>query len=261
VLGEDTWLPIFPQFIDPSPAQIGDVRVRRAMLHAIDRQEMAEAIQGGLTAVAHSFINPKNPEFQNPDQYVVRYDYDPRRTAQLLEEVGLTRATDGFYRDPSGQRFAVEIWASAASKPMTAVADYWRQAGIDASPVVLPTQRWNDREYVAKFPSFRMSRNPNQMVNLRYYQSVRTPLPENNFTGMNYSRYVSTDLDNLIDRYFTTIPREERARTLGEIMRHMTEVLSVMGLYYDAQATLVANRITGMTSPQTGWNAHAWEAR
>jgi hypothetical protein len=48
---------------------------------------------------------------------------------------------------------------------------------------------------------------------------------------------------------------------LGEIMHHMTDVLNVMGLYYDVQSTLVANRISGMTSPQTGWNGHTWDAK
>lgn len=261
IFGEDTWVPLFPQFIDPSPAAILDVRVRRALLHAIDRQQLVDSFQAGVTTVAHSFISPSHPEFPNADAYVVRYDYDPRRAAQLLDEAGLTRATDGFYRDPTGQRFAVEIWASGESKQMTAVADYWRQAGIDASPVVLPPQRWNDRQYVSNFPSFRISRNPNALVNVRYYQSPRTPLPENNFVGMNYSRYMNPELDSLIDRYFTTIPRTERAQTLGEIMHHMTDVLNVMGLYYDVQSTLVANRITGMTSPQTGWNGHTWDAK
>jgi len=261
LFGEDTWIPIFPQLLNPSPSAVGDLRVRRAMLHAIDRQQMVDTIQSGVVSVAHSFINPKHPEFPNADEFVVKYDYDLRRTAQLLEEAGFSRAPDGFYRDGTGQRFAVEIWASGESKPMTAVADYWRQAGIDASPVVLPAQRWNDRQYVSNFPSFRMSRNPNSIVNLRYYQSARTPLAENNYVGVNYSRYMNAELDAMIDRYFTTIPRAERNQTMGQIMHHMTENLNVMGLYYDVQSTLVANRITGVTSPQTGWNAHTWEVR
>jgi hypothetical protein len=41
----------------------------------------------------------------------------------------------------------------------------------------------------------------------------------------------------------------------------MTENLNVMGLFYDIQPTLVANRITGVLSPATGWNAHTWDVR
>ena len=63
--------------------------------------------------------------------------------------------------DASGQQLSVEIWASGESKTMIAIADGWRQAGVDANPVVLPPQRWNDREYVANFPGFRTQRQPN----------------------------------------------------------------------------------------------------
>jgi hypothetical protein len=144
---------------------------------------------------------------------------------------------------------------------MTATAHGWKELGIDATPVILPTQRWNDREYVAKFPAFRMNRQANEMANLRNFQSVQSPLPENNFVGVNYSRYVSEELDSLIARYFVTIPREERTRALGEILRHMTDVVNVMGVFHDVQPTMVAHRITGFSCPGTGWNAHTWDVK
>jgi hypothetical protein len=34
-----------------------------------------------------------------------------------------------------------------------------------------------------------------------------------------------------------------------------------MGLYHDIQPTLVANRITGVTGPTVGWDAHLWDVR
>jgi ABC-type transport system substrate-binding protein len=144
---------------------------------------------------------------------------------------------------------------------MTATADAWRQAGIEAEPIILPPQRWNDREYVAKFPGFRMNRQPNAFVDLRRLQSAQAPMPENNFVGVNYSRYMNPELDGLVDQFFRTIPKAERTRLLGNIIRHMTEVLPVMGVYHDVQPSLVANRITGFTTPAVGWNAHTWDAQ
>jgi hypothetical protein len=34
-----------------------------------------------------------------------------------------------------------------------------------------------------------------------------------------------------------------------------------MGLYHDVQPTLVAHRISGVTAPAVGWNAHIWDLR
>ena len=72
---------------------------------------------------------------------------------------------------------------------------------------------------------------------------------------------MNPELDVLIQRHFTTIPRAERTRVLGEVIHHMTDALNIMGLFHDVQAILVANRITGMTTPTTGWNAHIWETQ
>jgi peptide/nickel transport system substrate-binding protein len=252
---------IFPQFIDPNPSVIGDVRFRRALLHGLNRQEIVDTLQSGVTPVAHAFLSPDHPDYTAVQADIIRYEYDPRQATRLIEETGLTRGSDGFYRDASGRRINMEVWASGQSKQMLAVADGWRQIGIETEPVVLPQQRWNDREYVAKFPGFRMNRQPSAMADLRRFQSAQAPVAETNFVGENYSRYMNPELDALIDQYFMTIPKAERTRALGAIMRHMTTSLNIMGLYHDVQPTLVAHRITGVTAPAVGWDAHLWDVR
>jgi peptide/nickel transport system substrate-binding protein len=261
IMAPSSRVAIFPQFVDPNPSVIGEVRFRRALMYALDRQQIVDTLQSGVTPVAHAFLPPEHPDYAAVQGDIVRYDYDPRQAARLFEEIGLARAPDGFYRDAVGGRLAVEIWASGESKQMFAVADGWRQAGIDTDPIILPQQRWNDREYVAKFPGFRMNRQPSAISDLRRFQSAQAPLPENNFAGTNYSRYMNPELDALIDRYFLTIPKADRTRLLGDIMRHTTSALNVMALYHDVQPTLVANRITGVTAPATGWDAHLWDVR
>lgn len=265
VMGSNSWIVIFPQFINPMPGAVADVRFRKALMHALDRQEMADTIQAGLVPVAHTFLKPREPDFPSVQSDIVRYEYDPRQSARLIEEIGYTRASEGSYRDATGQPLSTEIWTSGGLdiqvKSMFSTADFWRRAGVAAEPTVVATQRWNDREYVAKFPAFRLNRQPNSLSGLRNLQSAQTPLPENNYVGQNYARYVSPQFDALIDRYFTTIPKQERTRALGDIVHHMTDQLNLMGLYYDVQPSLVANRISGVTSETTGWNAHTWDVR
>src|SRR5207248_7338265 len=93
---------VFPQFVNPQPEALGDVRFRRALLHGIDRQEMADTLQFGVTPMAHSFMDPGQPAIREiEERYLVRYEYDPRRAAQLIEEVGYTKGPDGLYRPTS----------------------------------------------------------------------------------------------------------------------------------------------------------------
>src|SRR5206468_810478 len=85
---------------------------RRALLQAIDRQAMADEIQAGLVPIAHSYVRPGDPFFGGTDAMVVRYDYSPQRAGQMLEELGYAKDADGMFRDPSGQRLALEVRAT-----------------------------------------------------------------------------------------------------------------------------------------------------
>lgn len=263
VIAPSSWIVIFPQFINPNPAIIADVRFRRALMHAVDREAMAETVQSGLVPAAHVFLQPKEPDYPAIEGSIVRYEYDPRRAAQLTEGLGYVRGPDGAFQDGAGQRLSAQIWTSGGLdiqvKSMFAVADYWQRIGFAAEPLVVPTQRWNDREYVAAFPAFRLNRQPNSLNSLKNLHSSQTPLPTNSFVGQNYSRHMQPAFDALIDRYFVTIPKAERAAVLSEIAHYLTEQLTLMGLYYDTQPMLVSSRVRNVSAEATGWNAQEWE--
>src|SRR5207244_1088930 len=89
-------------------------------------------------------------------------------------------------------------------KTSFSVGDYWKQAGIDANVVVIPTQRQQDREYRATFPAFELIRNTSDIRVLPNLHSAKARLPENNFIGAggtNYPRYRNSEFDALIDKY------------------------------------------------------------
>src|SRR4029453_14151363 len=94
-----SWLALWPQFLNPNPAVIGNVQFRRALLHALDRQQLVDALQFGLTSVADTYLSPDDPGHRDTAGGIVRYPYDPRQAAQLIESLGYTRAADGSYED------------------------------------------------------------------------------------------------------------------------------------------------------------------
>ena len=59
--------------------------------------------------VAHAFLDPSDPDYPAVERSVVRYDYEPARTAQGLVELGYARSEDGSWVDATGQRLEVEI--------------------------------------------------------------------------------------------------------------------------------------------------------
>ncbi len=266
LINYESWDAIYPQFLNPTPAVIGDVRFRRALLHGIDRERQVESLMAGL--VPHTYLSPNTPEFKDVDPQLVKYAYDPQRAAQMLADLGYTRGPDGILRDAAGQRLEVEIRAAVQTdtnvKSMLASADDWQRLGVATNQVTIPTQRAPDREYRATMPGFELTRQSNDVNTLTRYHSSLTPLPENNFTGVNRSRYRNAELDALIERYQVTIPTAERTQVLAEALHHVSDQLSVMGIFYATRVTMVRNRLQNITTgdqANASWAAERWDVR
>ncbi len=265
-LSYSSWIALFPQFINPTPAVIGDARFRRALMHAADRKSMIDTIVYGQVPVPTSFVNPGLPESRETEAAAVRYDYDPRRAAQLIEELGYTRGGDGFFAS-AGQRLGVEVRTTAGDdlrdELLYATSDYWQKNGVGVDTVIIPRQRTDDREYRSTRPGFEMVRQPNALSEgaLRRYHGQEAALPENGFRGQNRTRYASPELDGLIDRYLVTVPRQDRIEVLRQMVRHISEQLPIMGITYNVEAMLIAKRIVNVDANVATRNGHEWDVR
>jgi peptide/nickel transport system substrate-binding protein len=261
------WVVIFPQFINANPPIITNLQFRKALLHAINRQEMAETIQFGLVPVAHAIVYPDTAEYRAIEQSIVRYDYDPGRASQMVEALGYARGLDGILRDSAGQRLSVETnWSQVLdinTKSVHPVADYWQRIGVGVDLAPIPAARADDREFRATFPGVALQRQPGGLRSLERYHGAEARLPERNFTGNNNARYINPEFDGALDRYFSTIPEPDRMRALGQVVRHMTDQLIVLPLFYDTKSSMRSNRlrnVTGLGDESTqAWNAHLWE--
>lgn len=259
----------WPQFIDPRPAVILDARFRKALMHAIDRQQMADTLQDGLAPVAHSYMHTDQPRYGELDPLVVKYEFDPRKTVELVQSLGYSRGADGFFRDSAGQRLSVEIRGTGSEEMQTkaqfAVADFWQRAGIGAEPIIITTARLNDHEYRATRPGFEVSQIPDGLKGLRRADSAETPLPENDYgRTSNTSRYMNPEFDLLLTRFFSSIPSAARMQALGQVLHHTSDLVTFLPLFYATESTIVSARMRNVTARKSqegtmGWNAHEWE--
>src|SRR5690606_9148698 len=83
-----------------------DRRVRQALTHAIDRQEIVETLMEGHAQVAHAPVSPLMEWAYEDD--VPRFPYDPERAKALLAEAGWTPGPDGILAK-DGRRFSFAI--------------------------------------------------------------------------------------------------------------------------------------------------------
>ncbi len=266
------WLSLWPQLLTPNPPIVGDARFRRALLTGLDRQELVDRLMGGFSSVAHSYINPEDAEYPAIGSSVVRYDYDPARAAQMMDALGYRKGADGMLRDGAGQRIEMELRTTDGDllrqKVLLSASDFWQRMGIAAEPYIVPRQRAQDQEYRATFPAFELVRQPNSQSSLASLHSRAARLPDNNFVGVggtNYARYMNPEFDAQIDRFFVTIPKDERLQVLGQVVHHISDQLNVLGLFYAANPTMIASKLVGVTTRNQdsteAWNAQLWDVQ
>ncbi len=114
--------------------QLADVKVRQALMYALDRESFIEAQYGeGLAEVGMAPISPASWAFPDSSE-LNAYKFDMDKASQLMDEAGWKMGTDG-YRYKDGNKFHVNwLVYTDSSWPGTLsgmAADTWKQLGVD----------------------------------------------------------------------------------------------------------------------------------
>lgn len=104
---------------------LGDIIVRRAIAHAIDKQTLADKVYLGTAAPGDTVIRPASAFWHLDIPAEEEYAFDPDLARQMLEEAGYKDTDDdGIREDPdSGEPLDLEI---AASQETTGAVDAGR---------------------------------------------------------------------------------------------------------------------------------------
>src|SRR5439155_16464328 len=86
--GPSSYINMNTQFLNPDPPILADVRFRKALYTAIDRQQLVDELTFGLSTMAESSIHPSEPEYPYVESSIVRYQFDPRAATQPIESLG-----------------------------------------------------------------------------------------------------------------------------------------------------------------------------
>jgi peptide/nickel transport system substrate-binding protein len=256
---------VIPQFINPEPAALADLRFRRALTHAFNRQELIDTILDGQVPIAHAIVGGLHPQ---AERAAFKYEYDPRRAAQLIEEMGYRKGSDGVYQDAGGRPLAMEVRGIQEEEirvKTTLFAEAsWRQLGIATNLLMVPDSV-RDLSYLQTWPGMRTKGYGAGLASFTsYFHSSRVPLPENNFSGGNGPRYMNPELDSLIDRFNGAIPKAEREQLIDQAVRHVTENATAIGAFYVPYMAALSNRLVNVTTSSfnaRGWDAHLWDIK
>ncbi len=229
---------------------LADRRVRKALVHALDREAVSRQLFAGRQPVAHTLVSPLD-WVHDPD--VPTYPYDPGRAGALLERAGWSLIKDGVRHNAAGEPLRLELMTTAGSRTRELVEQIlqsqWRQVGIDVRIRNEPARVFfGDTVSQRKFSGaamFAWLSSP-ENVPRTTLRSDQIPSEENAWSGQNYTGFANPEMDALIDAIEVELDRGKRKALWSRLQRLYAEELPVIPLYWRAQAYILPKWLKGV---------------
>ena len=208
---------------------LGDVRVRRALAHAIDRQRIIDLKMGGRAQLATGLM-PADHWAHEPD--VIRYPFDRERAMALLDEAGFPdpdgpggQARLRLVLKVSSDQFRMAIARVMAAQLARVDIDVTLRS-FDSALVMDDVKRGNYQLSILRTPPIT---DPNYYYT--YYHSSRMPDPKTLF-GHNRWRYRNARVDHLVTRGREVADRAERRVLYSEVQKILARDLPMLPLWH-----------------------------
>lgn len=221
--------------------QLSDVRVRRAMLMALDRQRIIDDLWSGTAVIAHANLTPKNAFYFNSN--VRKYDFDPDGARALLDDAGWAVGSDGI-RSKDGIRLSftcTTITGDQARRPIAELAQIMlRDVGVEMLLAEAP---------VASI--LEGLRQGTMEASLFNWTHGSTPEPDPSATlrtggGNNFCSYSNPEVDALIDQGLQTVDPEARRAIYYRIQEIYAEDVPSLYLHYDEWMNVFSSKVQNM---------------
>ena len=243
-------------------AALSDIRVRRALLQAVDREAISRQLFAGRQPVADDIVSPLDRMF---DPGVPKYTYDPAAANRLLDEAGWTGRAGGIRSNAAGEKLSFTLASTAGNRSRELVEQVlqaqWRQVGVEArienQPArVLFGQSLRERSFTG-LALFAWISAPGTIPRGILHSSM-IPTAANGFSGQNYPGLVNPELVRTLDDLEVVCEPAANRALWSKLQRLYAETLPSLPLYYRAEATVKPKWLTGIVptghqEPTTLW--------
>jgi peptide/nickel transport system substrate-binding protein len=227
-----------------------DIRIRRAIAHAINRRQITGLLFAGRVVVAHSYLPPGHPGYTT---VLPTYPHDPARARALLRQAGYTPGADGIVRDAAGRRLALELNTIAESLTRVQIArliqEQLRQVGIDVNIVNFPARVYFEILLRRRFKAMAVYAwvfgpvfDCDQL-----YTIDGIPNEANNWSGANYPGYRNTEMDRACRALPSEVDDAVRKQLFQETARILARDLPALPLYFGIRTAAVKTSLEGVS--------------
>lgn len=250
-----------------NPRDILDLRVRKALAAAIDKQGFIDGILEGEGNTAQTLVPPSMPYYADVDRLIEKHPYDPNRAHQLFAEAGLVRGADGVYLTKAGERFSPELRATAGYERESAIlSDAWRRVGVDVRERYASVAEDANGEFRSTFPAVYTAY---QNLSFVFGRLATTGIgtPENRWSGTNRGGYSSPEFDRFYEVALTSLREADSIGGQIQLLHIANADLPLIPLYFSSQtaeawsSALVPPPATDPPSRFGTWNIEQWKWR
>ncbi|WP_413612224.1 peptide ABC transporter substrate-binding protein [Bdellovibrio sp. HCB-110] len=226
-----------------------DVRVRKALLYSINREDLVKALFEGKQQVAIHNVSPKDPWFTADPKIVTTYRYSKREAGKLLDEAGWKMGADG-YRAKDGKRLSLTFQTTAGNKTRELVQVYlqnqWKQAGIEVLVKNEPARVFfGETMTKRKFEGLSLfawvsspENSPRSTVS-----SKAIPNSSNGWSGQNFHGWANSAVDKDLDALDVEFNAKKRAELVHNILKAYTNEVPVLPLYYRSDISVTPKNL------------------
>ena len=239
-----------------------DIRIRRAMLHAVDRQTLVDRIFEGTTRPASGFVAELDPNYTDA---VPQYGYDPARARALLAESGFTPGPDGICRNAAGERLSLDWVTTAGNRQRELVQqvfqNQWKSACIDVVIKNEPARTYFGETLKKRSYTGLALYNWVSSVGESPGQTLATrsiPTAENNWGGVNWSAFSDPEMEQLIARADRELDPAAQKPLWARMQQIYAEQLWVLPLYHPTAMLVVPKWMKGMALTGHSDNGSLW---
>jgi peptide/nickel transport system substrate-binding protein len=248
-----------------------DVKVRRALLHAIDRDAMTQNLFKGEKIVSHLPLARARKINSKALAVSTIYKYDVERAKKLMAEAGWKPGTDGVLTNGKGEKMEFEFRVTAERRDheqaQAVVADFWKKIGVRTNIKNMPNRLLNSSENRSRWPgAYIGSHNVTVEEWPERFHSKNIPTAENKYAPENVSGWNDPKKDAILDEINSIITAEQSEKLQLEFCKMFSAALPHLPLYFTPEVLVVKKGLTGITPRQesggqnsSSWNTHKWD--
>lgn len=233
---------------------LGDLRVRKALLMALDRQGIVDAAAKGYGDVTNAlttesvWVGASDSALESAFEGLEEYPYDLEEAKRLVEEAGAVGEEITYATAPIGSDFNIIAQATAAAAESIGL-----KATIETVTPNAYTALFSDpsaREGIDLFYTVWYVSSPDP---LEMYSVLRT----DEFS--NYGGWSDPEFDQVVNEAIAIDDPAARSEKTAEAQRIANEQLPWLPLFTGPMPVFVGERITGV-APSIAFLYHPWAA-